>query len=251
MLEWTPNVKLHWNAEEREILKLLKRNYGVAGEAWVRWMVQNRKVIKDIMPQVHLQLEKEFKFTDDERYWHVACTEVVSAAILLSKKYANIIDVPVQHVIEALKELVFKARGSISSNVRSADDVLNSFTRENYGGFIVLKKAEGRLLAAWGDGDTVEKSITRSKVMGRVEHGLNKPGYIDYYIEENLLRQHCVSMSFAYNDFKTELAQTHAITYIKKDMLAKTGGPMMRVNALHLSRKKTDADEDPVPVEKD
>jgi hypothetical protein len=106
-------------------------------------------------------------------------------------------------------------------------------------------------LAAWGDGDTVEKSITRSKVMGRVEHGLIKPGYIDYFIEENLLRQHCVSMSFAYSDFKTELAQTHDITYIKKDMLAKTGGPTMRVNALHISRKKTDADEDSVSVEKD
>lgn len=251
MLEWTPNHKLHWNAEEREILKLLKRNYGVAGEEWVRWMVQNRKIIKDIMPQVHAQLEKEFNFTDDERYWHVGCTEIVSAGIMLGKKYANILEVPVKAVIESLKELVFKARASISSNVRSADDVLNAFTRDNYGGFIVLKKAEGRLLAAWGDGDTVEKSLTRSKVLGRVEHGLIRPGFIDYFIEEGLLRQHCVSMSFAYHDFKTELAQTHSITYVKKDMLAKTGGPSMRVNALHIRRKKADVDEDTIPVEED
>ena len=251
MLEWTPNVKLHWTPEEREILKLLKRNYGVAGEAWVRWMVQNRKTIKDLMPQVHTHLEKEFNFTDDERYWHVACTEVVAAAIMLGKKHANILEVPVKAVIAALKELVVNARNSISNNVRSADDVLNSYTRDNYGGFIVLKKADGRLLAAWGDGDTVDKSITRSKVLGRVEHGIIRPGYVDYFVEENLLKQHCVSMSYAYHDFKTELAQTHTITYVKKDMLSKTGGPPMRVNALHISRKKTDADEDLISVEKD
>jgi hypothetical protein len=115
----------------------------------------------------------------------------------------------------------------------------------------VLKKADGRLLAAWGDGDTVDKSITRSKVLGRVEHGIIRPGYVDYFVEENLLKQHCVSMSYAYHDFKTELAQTHTITYVKKDMLSKTGGPPMRVNALHISRKKTDADEDLISVEKD
>jgi hypothetical protein len=250
MLEWTPNVKLHWNAEEREILKLLKRNYGVAGEAWVRWMVQNRKTIKDIMPKVHAQLEKEFKFTDDERYWHVGCTEIVSAGILIGKNYANILDVPIKAIIEALKELVFKSRTAIANSVRSADDVLNAYTRDNYGGFIVLKKAEGRLLAAWGDGDTVDKSLTRSKVLGRVEHGLTRPGYVEYFIEESLLKQHCVSMSYAYHDFKTELAQTHAISYNKKDMLAKTGGPVMRVNVLHISRKKTDADDDSLSVEK-
>jgi len=43
MLEWTPHVKLKFTAQERTTLLEIKRNYGVAGEAWVRWLAVNQK----------------------------------------------------------------------------------------------------------------------------------------------------------------------------------------------------------------
>jgi hypothetical protein len=236
MLEWTPHVKLKFTTEERKTLLDIKRNYGVAGEAWVRWLAVNQKTAEEIVRKVHIHLKKVMNFNDDERYWHTGCTTTVAAAILLRKEYSGILDVEINKVINALKGLVEKARGVIKTSVRSAEDVLNAYIGDNYGSFIVLKKVEGRILAAWGDnGDIVDRSTTKSKVLGRVEHGLMSPGYREFYIEEQLLKKHCVSMSFGYDEFKAQMEELFTCKYVKKDMLSRTNGPAMRVNTMHIT----------------
>ena len=236
MLEWTPHVKLKFTTEERKTLLDIKRNYGVAGEAWVRWLAVNQKTAEEIVRKVHIHLKKVMNFNDDERYWHTGCTTTVAAAILLRKEYSGILDVEINKVINALKGLVEKARGVIKTSVRSAEDVLNAYIGDNYGSFIVLKKVEGRILAAWGDnGDIVDRSTTKSKVLGRVEHGLMTPGYREFYIEEQLLKKHCVSMSFGYDEFKAQMEELFTCKYVKKDMLSRTNGPAMRVNTMHIT----------------
>lgn len=236
MLEWTPHQKLHWSSEERRVLDNVKTCYGVAGEAWVRWLVQNADTAREMVKRVSARLIGEFNFSDDERYWNAGCTVIVAAAILLGEKYANIIDLPVRAIVEALKVQVEKARGNLRRSVMSAEDVLNSYTREHYGGFIVIRKADGKLLASWGDGETVDRSITKSKVLGRVEHGLLTPGWTEYYIEEQLMKRHCVALSYGYDEFREQISQRFTTTFIKKDMMSKTNGPNMRVNAIHIRR---------------
>jgi hypothetical protein len=60
-------------------------------------------------------------------------------------------------------------------------------------------------------------------------------GYREYYIEEQLLKKHCVSMSFGYDEFKEQMEKLFPVKYVKKDMLASTNGPAMRVNAMHIT----------------
>jgi len=235
MLEWNPNIKLSWTPKEREVLLDMKRHYGVAGEAWVRWLTKHQDIAQEVVAKTHAHLKKVMNFDDDERYWHAGCTIIVASAILLRRDYANILDVEVQKVINALKLVVDKARGIIRGSVRTAEDVLNAYTGDNYGSFIIIKKADGRLLAAWGDGESVDKSLTRSKVLGRVEHGTLADGFREYYIEEQLLKKHCVSMSFSYDEFKKQMEKMFRVKYTKKDMLGKTNGPVMRVNAMHIT----------------
>ena len=248
MLEWTPTTALQWTDEERAVLRNIKNNYGLAGEAWVRWMVRNQDLIREMYARVYRKLKTEMEFTDDERYWHTGVATTITAAILLGSKFANILEVPVQGVTAALKELVVKARGVMRRSVRTAEDVLNTYTRDNYGGFIVIRKddsAKGGILARWGDGsDTRETSLTRNKVLGRIEHNTIQTGYVEYFIEEQLLKQHCVSMSFGYADFRKQIEAMFRVTYTKKDMLAKTNGPAMRVNVIHISREASSLDED-------
>ncbi len=254
LLEWTPTVPLQWTDDERSVLKEVRNNYGVAGEAWVRWMVRHQDVCSEMWKKVHARLKKELGFSDEERYWHTGCTAIVTAGILLGPKYANLLTVPVMGVVDALRDLVVKARGVLKRSVRTAEDVLNAYTRDNYGGFVVLWKTDDkRILTAWGNGDTIDKSITRSKVLGRIEHNTITAGHTEYYIEEQLLKAHCVSMSFGYADFKNQLiakaSEGWRVTAVKKDMLSKTNGPAMRVNALHISRPTPTDDDSPLPVE--
>ena len=119
--------------------------------------------------------------------------------------FLQALDVPVEPIVDALYALVKKARGVIKQSVRTAEDVLNAYVGEYYGQFIVIKKVEQKILAAWGDDGVVDKSITKSKVLGRVEHEMLQPGYREFFLEEQLLRKHCVSMSFGYDEFKAQL----------------------------------------------
>jgi len=251
MLEWTPNVALEWADSDRVILKNVRQNYGVAGEAWVRWIVTHQDIVQEVMDKVHAKLKTVMEFVDDERYWHAACTCSVASAILTGPKYANLLNVPVKNIVEALHNLVKKARGVLRKNVRTAEDVLNAYTRENYGNFIVIRKGSDKgILAGWGSGETIDASITRSKVLGRVEHEVAAGGYVEYFLEEQLLKQHCVAMSFGYSDFKKQLEEAFkgSIHYIKKDMLARTKGPNMRVNVMHITRKIEELDGNSLPV---
>jgi hypothetical protein len=158
---------------------------------------------------------------------------------LAGSRYSDVVDIPVDAVIESLHKMVLKARRVVRSGARTAEDVLNSFTREHYGQFVVVKRSAGGLMAELGNGEAIDQTITRSKVLGRVEHEIDKIGYVDYFIEEQVLRTHCVSMSFGYEDFKRQIAATegYVVSAMRKDMMARTRGPQMRTQALCISRK--------------
>ena len=173
MLEWNPTEELKWTAEEREKLKGLRQNYGVAGEAWVRWLVTHQDVAKKMLAKVDSRLKEIMEFADLERYWHAGCTVTVAAAILLGPKYANIIELPIEGIIESLKKVVANARAKFKSNIRTAEDVLNTYIQEFQGKFVVVKYGEKASPAAmFGDGTTIGRSTTRAEVMGRAEHGV-------------------------------------------------------------------------------
>jgi hypothetical protein len=143
--------------------------------------------------------------------------------------------------------MVSSAKAMVMDNVRTAEDVLNAYTREYYGKMVVVKALEGALAASIGEEGVIDQSITRSEIFGRVEHNVT-PGHVDYYIEEQLLKKYCSSMSFGYSDFKKQLEASYNITYLKKDLMSKTKGPQMRVNAMKISRRVTPDDETSNPI---
>ncbi len=161
-----------------------------------------------------------------------------ACCVVASDKHAGIVNVPVEPIMDALKKVVKFMRASIKAGSRTAEDVLNSFTREYYGNFIIVKFTTNEgILAELGHGGVIDASTTRSQIMGRIEHGVT-PGFVDYYIEERLLKAFCSSMSFGYSDFKRKLEELFAVTYMpKKDMMARTKGPQMRVPVLKITRR--------------
>ena len=250
LLEWNPSEELVFNNFERDTLKLLRRNYGVAGEAWVRWIVRNQPTVQKVWAETHEMLRRVIKFSDEERYWHSGCTSDVTAAILLGANYSGILSVPVQGIIDALAERVTAARATHNKAKRSAEDVLNMYTREQYGRFVVIRRSEDDKLVTEWNMSAEGKTSTRHTVMGRIEHGSTHPDFIEYFIEEQMLRKHCSTMSFGYVDFKSQMeARQKAGGYevqfgIKKDMLARTDGPSLRVVCMHLRLRKEKVDGD-------
>jgi hypothetical protein len=170
----------------------------------------------------------------------------VAAGILFSDNNAGIVNFPMPEIIAAFGRRIEVMRKAMHSNKRSAEDVLNAFVREGYGHFVIVNYgAAGGILSQMGDGAVIDRNTTKAAVHGRIENGLT-PGCSDMYIEERVLRTFCSSMSFGYTDFKKQL-EIHPqmkVTYVqRKDLMAKTNGPQMRVTAIRITRPLTETDE--------
>lgn len=242
VLEFVMSDVLRWHGDEVEIIKLLPTNYGVAGDLLVQYMVNNVDELKETTPQIVKRMYKEFGATNDERFWMAGIGAQVAAAIVMGSKKGGIVDFPIEPIMQELDHAVNYMRGNIRSTSRTAEDVLNAYTREYYGNFIIIKHDVGAVLASLGNGDTIDASTARSNIMGRVEHGAT-PGHVDYYIEERLLKSYCSSMSFGFADFKRQLETLFTVSYVgRKDMMSKTRGPQMRVAVIKISRRMDDDD---------
>lgn len=245
LLEWNPTQVLSLTPEDEALIESLRMNYGVAGHMYVQWLVDNPDRAKQVVREVNLRLKKELNFVSQERFWQVGCTTVVAGAILAAE--AGIMRYPIETIIRFLKSLVDDARGVRKGNLRTAEDVLNSYTSDYYGKLIIVKTLNGALTASLGDDGVIDVSTSRTEVCGRVEHGVT-PGHIDYYIEEKRLKKYCNEHSFGYSDFKKEMESKYAVSYLKKDLMSKTKGPPTRVNAIKISRKIEGDEETSTPL---
>ena len=248
VLEYTANDKIIWNPGELDKIQLIQSNYAVFAPQFVQWLVNHKDLAEQVTKTIYERLKTEFSFVDDERFWRAGCAACLAFAVLCGKKYANILDLPIEGIKEFYKSLVRKARGDIKSSYRTAEDILNAYTREHFGKFVIVRSLEGALTSAFGDSRAIDESTTRSEIMGRIERNIT-PGYIDYFIEEGLLKTYCSSMSFGYADFKKQMEKTFTVKYGQKDMLAKTRGPQMRANVIKIRRRDEPDIEDDLPVE--
>jgi hypothetical protein len=253
LIEYVMDEKLELDADEIEIVKCLQNNYAVAGDALVRYMVDNIDLLKTLVPETVRRMYTEYKAPNDERFWMGGIGCAIAAGIIMNSTHANIAEFPLTEIIDSYRKRITIQRSSIKGGHRSAEDVLNAFVQEYQGKFVVVKYGEkAGPLAHLGDGSMVDKHTTRAEVMGRVEHGVTA-GHVDFFIEERMLKSYCSNMSFGYTNFKRQLEDEFTVSYVtKKDMMAKTSAPPMRVSAMHISRKVTESDEaliHHVPVE--
>jgi hypothetical protein len=216
----------------------------VAGDVLVQYMVDNIDQLRGLVPKTVAQMYTEFKAPNDERFWMVGAGTIIAAGILFNSQHSGLVDIPLKEIIEVLRGIFVSQRASIVSGKRTAEDVLNAYIQEYQGKLVVVRYGESAGVgAAFSDGSLVGKNTTKSEVMGRVEHGV-VVGQIDFYIEERLLRSYCSTMSFSYATFTKQISEMFAVSHIqRKDMLAKTDGPPMRVSAIKISRRVSEMDD--------
>lgn len=243
-IEFSMDQKLDWTSDEIETIKSLQSNYALAGEVLAQFFADNVPLLRELVPECVRRMYEEYKAPNDERYWMAGVGAVVAAVLIFSDKHTGLANIPAKEIIEAYRRQIDHLRLCIKGGKRTAEDVLNAYIQEYQGKFVVVKFGEKAGPAAmFSDGTSVGKMTTKQEVMGRVEHGVS-PGCIDFYIEERLLRSFCSNMSFSYTTFKTEIAHIFSVYQApKKDMLAKTDGPPLRVTALKLTANANTLDD--------
>jgi hypothetical protein len=246
LLEYIIEDQLSWTPAEVEVIKSLHHNYGVVGFKMAEYMVDNEHTLSELTNDTVQRMYQVCNATNDERFWMAGIGCAVAAGALWSQKYLGIVDLPLKQIIGAYKDVVNFMRKSMRTNVRTAENVLNSFISENFGKLLVIRRhsQSNALMAEFGMGREADESITRSSISGRVEHNLT-PGYCDFFIEEQMMKAHCAAHSFGYAAFCKKLAETNNIVveFLKKDMTAKTKAPPMRVQAIKVRRRLEDVGE--------
>ena len=244
LIEFAMDQKLEWTQDEINTIKSLHQNYGVAGRVYAQYLVDNAQEVKELTNTCVARVYDDFGAASDERYWMATVGCVAAACILFNSKHAGIVDIPAKEVMQAYMRQIENQRKAIVGNKRTAEDVLNSYIQEYQGKFVVVKYGEKASPAAmFGDGSSIGRSTTRAEVMGRAEHGVTHR-CVDFFIEERLMRSFCSNMSFSYNTFKEEIAKHFTVNYVpKKDMMAKTEGPPMRVSTIRISMPQDTIDD--------
>lgn len=237
LLEWhlPDGYKLQWGPGEEEIAQLIKSNYGVAMRAYAPWLVRNQEEVAAVVQQARQQWIDYSGATDDERFWSSGVGANIAACILTGSRFAGIVDVPWEPIIDFwLQAVVAPARAVINSNQAHAMDILNAYIRENNNNFI---QAEGSVVMQnlTGQNYAITPNSDRRLVRGRVERNVN-PGYEDLYIEAKMLKIHCASLNRGYTAFIKELSTVATVKETRKDLLAGTKGPTMRVPVVQVSR---------------
>lgn len=209
----------------------LPENYGVAGEAYARWLVRNVDTVRRVTKDTYTEVFKQFGATGDERFWIAGCAAIIAAARLIGHQHADILEVPLGKVAQFLLTVVQDMRGETKRMKRMATDVLNEFTKRNFGKLVTVNGKMARIA-----GIDVAETMDKRDLCGRVEKGLTD-GWIDYYIEERELKSFCSSLSYGYTEFKRDIAADCTVAYLRKDLLAGTKGPTLQVRCIHIKQK--------------
>lgn len=215
---------------------VLPENYGVAGEAYARWLVKNPTLARDLTKEMYTEIFRRFDATGDERFWIAGCATIIAAAKLIGKDCANVVDVPIMKVLEFLLGIVKQMREETKRNKRTAMDVLNEFTKRNFGKLVIVNDKLAKI-----SGIEVAETLERRDLCGRVEKGLT-PGWIDYFIEEKELKAFCSSLSYGYTEFKKNISEICPVKYGRKDLLSGTKGPTMSVRCIYIQQPLADGE---------
>lgn len=237
MLEWHATDKLVWTSAERQFKGLLDNNFGCAGEKYAEWLVNNVDVARKVTVEAIEWVRTKLNASDAERFYCAGIGCAMAGMLLAGPKYSDVFAFDQRSIFKTgYAPWVLRARLLIDSNAISAEDIVHAFLRENHGNFVRIDPAKGPV-AMFDDSRGVSKASTRGKVAGRIEYNV-RAGWIDTFLDMHTFKAYCGRRNHGYSDVFIELKKTMIIDdEIQKDLLSKTGGPVMRVRTVRISQQ--------------
>lgn len=163
---------------------VLDANYGVAGPAYISFLVQNREAIITRLKTVVDEAEAAFGMDDKERFW----SQTVALALYGGElaREAGCIDFDPNRIRPWLQYETQKMRGSMVENRITATDILANFLNEHVGERLVVNNINKQMaatdtrlfheLSQRYDKDTETLWVSRK----RIRHYINKE-HLDYH----------------------------------------------------------------------
>jgi len=201
--------------EDADILfDKINENFGVAGEVYAYWLVDNTESIPKLYEKQRDRIFKRVGKRMDERFW-VAVLAMILVSLRISQKL-GLNDFDLVNLENYVCNFLLGLRGEVKSEVVLADDLVGEFLMDHSNSILAVgTRINPR------SGDNVWMPSRSSKLVARFELDENR-----MYISKKAFREYCVDRQFtesqALNQASEQGSTFQYLKTVKKRMMAGT-----------------------------
>ena len=197
-----------------EIFHKMNSNYGLAGEIYAQWLVENRDKIPELYDKVRKRIYKMIGKRMEERFW-VNVMSVDLLGLRIAQKL-GLHDFDLDALEAWVCQYLMNLRTEVKNEVVQANNLVGEFLMDNSNGILAIgNKINPR------SGDNVWMPSRSAKLIARFELEDNL-----MYIAKKPFRDYCVDRQFteseALKDCQREDATFRYVKTAKKRMMAGT-----------------------------
>jgi hypothetical protein len=197
-----------------ELFALLEENYGVAGDVWAKWMVNNGDKIPELIDKARKRIWKRVNKKIEERF-HTGLFAAVQVANVVTQKL-DLCQFPMDRLEDFMVSRINEARNTVKNDVVDAFELVSEFIYENLRNTTVISTLINPMS---GDHGKIVPNGSRCTVRFEEEGNL-------LYISYKDLREYCTDRQFTIDDVLNDCRVTGgSYTFrrkVKKRMLSKT-----------------------------
>ena len=127
-------------AENQRLLRTIPRNYGTAGDVFIRYVTKNYEKVEKLIADVEDMWLKETKLTNSYRFWTFMAVRLIAGAMLAKK--LKLIDYDIAGLFQYLKRLVILSKTKLQRYELKPDSLLADFLNSHMGNQLIVKSAK-------------------------------------------------------------------------------------------------------------
>ncbi len=185
-------------AEAEAHFPLLFEHYGIAGDIYARWLVQNVPAIKKALAITRQKLDTAAGISTKERYWSAVIAAVLTGVAIAKK--LGLVGFDVQGLFNWTLGALAAMRTKGTDITRDTASILAAYLNQFMGGRIVVKKSSG---SNW----TVLVDLRGTELIYRVEQDSGR-----IYLDRNHFRNWLARAGGDYHSLLLDLRTTGVLT---------------------------------------
>jgi len=205
-------IALAENPDANELIDVLSENYGVAGETYIRYIINNRQEVMRSIDKMRARIVHDTKATRKERYWvNVVAVNMVGGIIA---QKLGLHDYNMRAIYNWAVDYFSNMRAVADNHIVDAEHILGEFLNENISSYLVVDKLKINPVT----GTHVVKPV-QHRVVVRYENDTKM-----MYVSKKDFKEYCVERQFNVDHAVNECSRDYKYKGVtKKRMTAGTG----------------------------
>jgi hypothetical protein len=134
------SVSFDSKEETDEFSRKIMRCYGVAGVAYIQYLLNNKEAVWQLVLSTQKRIDEEAKLTKENRFWSAQVAATISGLVLA--KRAKLIDWQVGPVVRWIIDTMYDAKDDLRTMGSDVESILADYWAENYNNFLRIKSTD-------------------------------------------------------------------------------------------------------------